>query len=85
MFVDVLRPGVAVDSYAQRVLSWGSDRARAAAETVASSAILAPFIASSAARRMVHGSKAGRKAIGGRTIAEEPALARWGVAWRCHA
>lgn len=91
--IHVLPLGVVVDCWytpssslsaalraAQRVLSWGSSRARAAAETVACSAILAPFIASPAARRMVHGSNSGRKAMGGRTIAEEAALARCGAA-----
>eukprot|EP00752_Nemacystus_decipiens_P016245 g14525.t1 len=80
--VEALISAKLVRSVDGRVLSWGSARARAAAEAVATSAILAPFIASPTARRMVHGSEAGRKAIGGRSMAEEPALVRSRRPWR---
>ena len=49
---------------------------RAAAIAVASPCVLAPFIASSSGQRLMC-TKAGRKAMGGSIVAEEPALARW--------
>ena len=55
-------------------LAWGS--ARDAAVVVASPSILAPFVASREGRRMVR-TNAGRKALGGRSVADEPALARY--------
>lgn len=56
-------------------VSWGTATVGAAAASVAAAEILAPFVASLPGQDMVR-SEAGRAALGGTTVLEEPAIAR---------